>query len=166
MRRGLQIFLLGLAGAALAYLLVYRSGSALPRALMDDPQPELAWLKHEFNLGDAEYSRILQLHDGYLPKCRERCLRIEQLNESLSKAMASAPDITPEIETILGERAGIRATCQAEMLKHFYEVSRTMPPEQGRRYLAWVRENTCLSEQPMNHGGAVHGGSMKSEHVH
>lgn len=27
-----------------------------------------------------------------------------------------------------------------------------MPPEQGRRYLAWARDNTCLSEQAMDHG--------------
>ncbi len=37
------------------------------------------------------------------------------------------------------------------MLKHFFEVSRAMSPEQGRRYLAWVQEQTCLREQMMNH---------------
>jgi hypothetical protein len=43
------------------------------------------------------------------------------------------------------------------MLKHFFEVSRTMPPEQGKRYLAWVRENTCLrGEQAMDHGTDDH----------
>jgi hypothetical protein len=37
------------------------------------------------------------------------------------------------------------------MLKHFFEVSRTMPAEQGRRYLAWVQAQTCLHEQTLNH---------------
>jgi hypothetical protein len=39
------------------------------------------------------------------------------------------------------------------MLQHFYEVSRTMPPEQGRRYLAWVQERTILadSHEEMQH---------------
>ena len=41
------------------------------------------------------------------------------------------------------------------MLKHFFEVSRTMPPEQGRRYLTWVQEQTCLREQTMNHDEAM-----------
>jgi hypothetical protein len=48
----------------------------------------------------------------------------------------------------------VRTACQAEILKHFFEVSRTMPAGQGRRYLAWVQERTCLSEGLMNHGKA------------
>lgn len=46
----------------------------------------------------------------------------------------------------------MRSECQAEMLKHFFEVSRAMPPEQGKRYLAWVQEQTCLRQQTMTHG--------------
>jgi hypothetical protein len=153
MRRGMIILLLGLAGAALAYCCVYLAGTATPRALMQSAQPELAWLKHEFNLSDPEFARIARLHAGYLPRCEERCRRIEQLNGTLSRAIATAPEVTPEIQNLLGERAQVRALCQAEMLKHFLEVSRSMPPEQGRRYLAWVRENTCLREQAM-HGDA------------
>ncbi len=53
-------------------------------------------------------------------------------------------NVTPEIEGLLAERAKTRADCEAEMLKHFLAVSRTMPAEQGRRYLAWVEEQTCL----------------------
>jgi hypothetical protein len=37
------------------------------------------------------------------------------------------------------------------MLRHFYEVSRTMPPEQGRRYLAWVQERTFMCSEGMMH---------------
>ena len=44
----------------------------------------------------------------------------------------------------MAERAKMRADCEAEMLEHFLEVSRTMPPEQGRRYLAWVEQQTFL----------------------
>jgi len=151
MRRGILILALGLAGAALAYRFVYLSGTTTPRAMMRSAQPELAWLKHEFNLSDTEFARVSKLHAGYLPRCMERCRRIDALNTRLSDALATASQVTPEIEKLLNERAQIRALCQTEMLKHFFEVSRTMPPEQGRRYLAWVRENTCLREQPMEH---------------
>jgi hypothetical protein len=142
--------------AAVAYACVYFAGTTRSRELLHSPQPELAWLKHEFNLSDAEFSRISQLHAGYLPQCMERCRRIELLNGSLSNALASATQVTPEIEKLLNERAQMRATCQAEMLKHFFEVSRTMPPEQGKRYLAWVQENTCLREPVMDHGSDHH----------
>jgi hypothetical protein len=50
--------------------------------------------------------------------------------------------VTPEIEAVLGEAARLRRECQTEMLKHFFTVSQAMPPEQGRRYLAWMQEQT------------------------
>ena len=86
----------------------------------------------------------------------ERCRRIDELNDKLSNTLATATQVTPEVEKLLGERAQMRASCQTDMLKHFFEVSRTMPPEQGKRYLAWVRENTCLREQAMDHGPDNH----------
>ena len=156
MKRGLLILALGVVGAVAAYCCVYLMGTAKPRAMMQSAQPELAWLKHEFNLGDAEFKRISKLHAGYLPQCIERCRQIDELNEKLSDVLTSAMEVTPEIEKLLKERAQMRATCQAEMLKHFFEVSRTMPPEQGKRYLAWARDNTCLREQAMDHGADNH----------
>ena len=151
MKRGLLILGLGVVGAVVAYCWVYLMGTASPRAMMRSAQPELAWLKHEFNLSDPGFKRISELHEGYLPQCEERCRRIEEFNEALAAVLATATEVTPEIEKLLNERAQMRATCQAEMLKHFFEVSRTMPPEQGSRYLAWARENTCLREQAMDH---------------
>lgn len=156
MKRGLLILALGVVGAVAAFCCVYLMGTAKPRAMLQSPQPELAWLKHEFNLGDGEFKRISELHAGYLPQCQERCLRIDDLNEKLSKALAAASGLTSEIEAYLKERAQMRAMCQTEMLKHFFEVSRTMPPEQGKRYLAWVQEHTCLREQAMDHGDNHH----------
>ncbi len=156
MKRGLLILSLGVVGAAVAYFCLYLMGTAKPRALMQSSQPELAWLKHEFNLGDAEFKRVSELHAGYLPQCMERCRRIDELNDKLSNTLASATQVTPELEKLLSERAQMRAACQAEMLKHFFEVSRAMPPEQGKRYLAWARDNTCLREQAMDHGADNH----------
>ncbi|MBN9689035.1 MAG: periplasmic heavy metal sensor [Verrucomicrobia bacterium] len=164
MKRGLLILAIGVVGAVAAYFCVYLMGTARPRAMMKSPRPELAWLKHEFNLGDAEFTRISQLHAGYLPQCMERCRRIDQLNGTLSSALATTTQITPEIEKLLRERAQMRASCQTEMLKHFFEVSRTMPPEQGKRYLAWVREHTCLREDTMDHGSDNHATTTTPSH--
>jgi hypothetical protein len=164
MKRGLVILALGLVVAILAFCCVYLMGTATPRALMQSAQPELAWLKHQFNLGDAEFNRIAELHAGYLPQCMERCRRIDELNDKLSTTLATATQVTPEIEKLLSERAQMRATCQSEMLKHFFEVSRTMPPEQGKRYLAWARDNTCLRELAMDHGTDNHAATTKPAH--
>ena len=160
MRRGLLILGLGLVGAIVAYCCVYLAGTTASRKWLRSEQPELAWLKHEFNVSDAEFSRISQLHQGYLPQCKERCRQIEELNRQLANAVSSTNQITPAIEKLIDERGRMRTQCQADMLKHFFEVSRTLPPDQGKRYLAWVQKQTCLNEQVMSHGAtgdAKHG---------
>jgi len=89
------------------------------------------------------------LHEAYLPQCRERCKRIKEQNEKLQQLLAQAKTVTPEVQNLLAERAKTRAECEAEMLKHFLEVSRTMPLQQGRRYLAWVEQQSSLRGQGM-----------------
>lgn len=154
MRRGFLILGLGLIAAAAAYACFYLAGTAGLREWRTSRQPELVWLKQEFKLSDAEFARVSQMHDAYLPQCRERCRLIRQMNDRLGQLLATTSNVTPEIESALAERATMRSECQTAMLKHFFEVSRTMPPEQGRRYLAWVQEQTCLREQMMNHDEA------------
>lgn len=149
MKKSAYILLLGLLVSTAAFSGFYYLGTASSRDMMREPKPELAWLKKEFHLSDAEFTRILQMHDAYLPQCRERCLRIAQEDGRLQELLAAATNMTPEIQNLLAERAKTRADCEAEMLKHFLAVSRTMPPEQGRRYLAWVETQSCLRGQAM-----------------
>jgi len=47
--------------------------------------------------------------------------------------MAATNTLTPQIETALREAAQIRSECQQAMLRHFYEVSRAMPPDSSSR---------------------------------
>lgn len=149
MKKGGLILLAGLVLGAAAFAGFYYAGTARCRSMLQGPQPELAWLKREFGLSDAEFTRITALHEAYLPQCAARCQVIEEQNAKLRELLARSPSMTPEIERLLTERATTRAQCEAEMLKHFQEVSRAMPPEQGRRYLAWVQEQTVLHPQAM-----------------
>ncbi len=149
MKKGALILLLGFVLGTAGFSGFYYLGTASCRDMMREPQPELAWLKKEFRLSDAEFARISQLHAAYLPQCAKRCQRIEEQNQKLRELFAQATSITPEIQALLEQRAKTRADCEAEMMKHFLEVSRTMPPEQGRRYLAWVQAQTFLQAQGM-----------------
>jgi hypothetical protein len=149
MKKGALILLLGLIVATAAFSGFYYFGTAPSRELMRQPQPELAWLKKEFQLSDAEFNRISQMHAAYLPQCRERCLRIAEQNLELQQLLANATNLTPEIQNLLAQRAQTRGECETEMMKHFLAVSRTMPPDQGRRYLAWVEQHIFLSGQAM-----------------
>jgi hypothetical protein len=98
------------------------------------------------------------MHESYVSGCAERCRQIDRKNEQLRELLAATDQVTPEIEKALNEAALLRAECQKKMLKHFFEVSRTMPPEQGRRYLAWVQGQTILpdSHAAMGHHGMDH----------
>ena len=123
---------------------------------------DLAWLRREFRLSDAEMQRIRQLHEGYLPKCHENCAQIAAKKQELQAILDHTQSVTPEAQQKLAEVAVLRAKCQANMLGHFYEVSQAMPPEQGRRYLAEMQrltlgfheqiENTMSPDTSSPHG--------------
>jgi hypothetical protein len=77
------------------------------------------------------------------------CRRIDAKNAELKDLLAKTNTLTPDIEKKLTEAAELRLECQKAMLKHFLEVSQTMPPEEGKRYLAWVQERTFLPDYAM-----------------
>lgn len=134
----------GLLLAIVGYCAVYFPFTSKERELLRESQPEMAWLKKEFHLNDAEYERICELHKGYLPKCEEICRSISAKNAELKSIFAQTNALTRDTEKKLAEIAELRAKCQAQMLQHFFAVSRVMPPEQGKRYLEWVQEKTIL----------------------
>jgi hypothetical protein len=82
MQRGITILGIGLAGALLAYACFYYAGTASHRALLRDQTPELAWLRREFKLGDAEFQEVARQHAAYLPQCQAMCRRIDASGSS------------------------------------------------------------------------------------
>lgn len=150
MKRGLLILVFGLIAAAAAYGCIYFVCTSPARNMQQSAKPELAWLKDEFNLSDAEFKRVSELHSAYLPQCQEMCRKIDAQNVQLQKLLADATNVSPQIEQALAEASRLRADCQTMMLRHFIQVSQTMPPEQGRRYLAWVKGKAFLPNYGMN----------------
>ena len=144
MKKSLLILIGGLIAGGLAFagvcfvLMKNQTASGMP--------PELAWLKTEYQLSDADFSKILKAHAEYLPDCKAMCRRIEAKNEALQKELNGASGVTPEIQALLDESANLRKECQAQMLEHFFKVSRMMPPEQGQRYLSWIQSKTIFAQ--------------------
>ncbi len=149
MKKGVLILVLGLVAAAAAYSCVYLACTASARSLQKSDKPELAWLKEEFDLSDADFKRVTELHATYLPQCRDMCREIDAHNVKLQALVVGATDMTPEITAALTESARLRSECQSMMLRHFFQVSQTMPPEQGRRYLSWVKQKAFLPDYGM-----------------
>ena len=150
MKRGWLVLVCGLIAAAAAYGCIYFAWTSSARTMQRNERPELAWLKDEFKLNDAEFKRVSDLHTAYLPQCQEMCRKIDAQNVEVQKLIAGATTVTPEIESALAEASRLRAECQTMMLRHFIQVSQTMPPEQGRRYLEWVKEKAFLPNYGMS----------------
>ena len=142
MRRPVFILSGALAVAAAVFALGYFAMARVRVPAPTDATDDLAWLRDEFKPSDAEMARIRQLHEGYLPKCGEMCARIAAKNGELREVLAAATNFAPVIDQKLAEAAALRAECQGQMLRHFYEVSHAMPPEQGRRYLEQMKRAT------------------------
>lgn len=149
MKKGILILVLGLAAAAAAYGCVYFACMSSARSLQQSDKPELAWLKEEFNLSDADFKRVSELHAAYLPQCRDLCREIDAHNVKLQTLLSGATNMAPEVSAELTESARLRSGCQTMMLRHFFEVSQMMPPEQGQRYLSWVKEKAFLPDYGM-----------------
>ena len=151
MRRPLFILAAMLLAGAALFLAGQRLAAQRCAKHMARPTDDLAWLRLEFRLNDAELARVRQLHDGYLPKCREFCERIDARKRELQAVLASGTNAPAAIEQKLIEVGTLRAQCQAAMIEHFREVSQVMPPEQGRRYLAEMQRLTLGFHERIEH---------------
>ena len=147
MKRSWLILLGGLLAGVTAYACIYLQATSGQRSLGQSARPDLAWLQTEYRLTDAQFAEVARLHDAYRPKCVEMCRRIDDQNAKVQKLLAATNTVTPEIKHALAEAVQLRVECQSAMMQHFYEVSRAMPPRQGKRYLDWVQSETLLPGQ-------------------
>jgi len=147
MKRSWLILFGGLFAGLLAYTCIYLHATSAQRSLEQSSHPELAWLQKQYRLTDTQLAQVVQLHDAYQPKCAALCRRIDDQNQKVQLLLAATNTVTPEIKQALAEAAQLRVECQSAMMQHFYEVSRAMPPDQGKLYLAWVRQETLLPGQ-------------------
>jgi|SRR5882762_1761718 len=147
MKRSWLILFGGLFAGLVAYTGIYLHAISAQRLLEQSSRPELAWLQKEYRLTDAQFAQVVQLHDAYRPKCAEMCRRIADQNAKIQQLLSATNTVTLEIKQALAEAAQLRAECQSAMMQHFYAASRQMPPDQGKRYLAWVQQETLVPGQ-------------------
>ncbi len=144
MKRSLFILIGGLMLAVAGFVSTYAFATAPQRSAEHNSQPELVWLKQQYQLSDEQYARICELYAAYHPKCVEMCHEIDAQNARLQSLLAKTNVVTPEIKSALADAAQLRAKCEANMMSHFYQVSQVMPSDQGKRYLAWMQKETLI----------------------
>ncbi len=146
MKRSLLLLILVLLASVAMFQGAHWVACRLCAARAAESLDDLQWLRMEFQLQEAELTRIRQLHNGYLPQCRQYCQQIADKKAALGKLLENGGTADATKET-LHEIAMLRVDCQTEMLRHFEAVSREMPPAQGARYLAKMRELTLGSHE-------------------
>jgi AraC-like DNA-binding protein len=142
MQRSLSILAIALAACVGLFFTGHRATEWLCMRHFARPADDLDWLRMRFGLSDGELTRVRQLHEGYLPICRQWCEQIDARKQELLTALRSSSNAAPIVEKKLLEIGTLRAQCHGSMLRHFREVSEVMPPEQGREYLAEMQRLT------------------------
>ncbi len=142
MKRPLLILLGALALGAAIFAGSFFTARHTTMMCCEKPADDLTWLRLEFHLSDADMARIRKMHEGYLPKCAEMCMKIAAAKRELNLLVGTGTNLTAEAQAKIKEIAGLRAQCQAQMLEHFVAVSRAMLPEQGARYLTEMKKLT------------------------
>lgn len=163
MNRSLVILLGALALGAGIFAGSYFTAQRATVMCCAKPADDLGWLQMEFHLGDAEMARIRELHEGYLPKCAEMCMKIAAKRNELAANLGTSTNLTAEAQTKLNEVAELRAQCQTQMLQHFITVSQAMPPAQGQRYLDEMKRLTLGNHEQMEQSMS---GDTGHEHHH
>ena len=166
MRRSLLILIFAvLAGVTLAGSSYFVSKRVCAHQMAKSAD-DLEWLRREFRLSDAELHRVRELHQGYLPQCREMCLKIAAKKAELQAALDASTNVTPEAERKLAELAWLRSRCQTQMLRHFFEVSQAMPPEKGARYLTEMKRLTLGFHEDFENAMSAAPSSSHGQHQH
>ena len=149
MNRSLVILVGALALGAVVFSGSFFTARHATMVCCAKPADDLSWLQTEFHLSDADMAHIRDLHAGYRPKCMEICSKITDKQSELDAILGNSTNITAEAQAKLNEIAALRAQCQAQMLAHFEDVSRAMPPAQGQRYLAEMKKLTLGLHEEM-----------------
>lgn len=127
-----------LAVAAGAGVVAYRSAgdAAVERALAE--RDAMAWLRADFELTDAQFAAIKELHDSYSVVCAEHCLEIQKASAALERLKQEAPADARTIAAAERRVEELRLVCESAIATHVRRCAAEMTPAAGERYLALV----------------------------
>lgn len=130
------IFLaVALIAGGVAFTLMRSHKVAERQALMRDCLPELAWVRTDLKLTDAQLAQVSSLHTAYLPQCMEMCRKISAARSKVTWAANHSSQVGAELETAIREHAETQAQCQQAMLRHLYETAALLNKDQSARFL-------------------------------
>ena len=139
MKKSLLILLLAAATAFAGYSIYYHCATAPVRTMAAQTDGGMEWLRREYHLSDAQFSRIQQMHREYAPKCDLMCDKIAKANARLDQLILANKTYTPEVEAAMKQCLTVQGECRQALLAHVYAVGAEMSPEDGARYLEMMK---------------------------
>ncbi len=136
MTRTLLVLLAGLAAGVAAHLTWFDSH----RPCRDDELScQLTWIRNELKLTDAQYSRVVAIHEASSPKLLALAAQVAQLREEYAafdrQRLATDQVDFIEFARFVEQRRAIDRECLALTRQLVAATSNTMSPEQRERYL-------------------------------
>jgi hypothetical protein len=135
MKKGLLILMLALVAGVAAFVVARSHRQSAHNKILLDSIPELAWLRTELKLSEAQFRQASELHTAYRPICAEMCRNITEAHARLESLAQTGRGITPELAAAIQHHAHVHAECQEKMLEHLYQTAALLDDKQATRYL-------------------------------
>jgi hypothetical protein len=139
MRRSLFILLLGLTVGVTTHLVYFRLHQPFDPDSLDG---QLAWMKSELRLSDAQFARIKELHEASSPRLRALAVQVAQMQAEFA-AFENTRRQTDHVDFIefaqfVEVRRNISRECLDSTRTLVMAAANEMTPSQRERYLGLV----------------------------
>jgi hypothetical protein len=138
MKKPLVILIVAVIAGFVAFGITRKHCSASQGDTLLDELPELAWLRTELDLSDAQFAKVGELHVDYRPVCGEMCRRIDESRARLEVVSLKKRTTDAELQQAIADYERVRGECKMKMLEHLYQTAALMSEEQAGRYLKAV----------------------------
>lgn len=98
----------------------------------------MAWLRTDFKLTDAQYTKIVALHRAYGDVCAEHCRAIQETQTQLDAAKKQSAHDPVKVAAAENQLRELQSRCENSIEIHVREVAACMDPAEGARYLALI----------------------------
>jgi len=150
MNRTFFILLLGLAVGAGAHFAYYR----LHEPNADSLDSQLAWMKTELKLNDAQFARIKELHQSSSPRLHALADQVAQLQNEFSafEKMRRTSDRVDFLEfaRFVDARRQINRECLDSTRKLVLATAEVMTPPQRQHYIRLIATAEPLAQSLLN----------------
>jgi hypothetical protein len=151
MRRGILVLLVGLAVGVTTHEVYFRLHRAPDPDSLDG---QLAWMKSELQLSDAQFARIRELHEASSPRLRALAAQVTQMQSEFA-AFESTRRATDRVDFIefaqfVEARRNFDRECLDSTRQLVLAAASEMTPRQREQYLGLVAATTSQTGRSTN----------------